>query len=123
MASAVPVLGPTLVEWIWGNFSVRKPTINRFFSIHFLVPIIILAFMSIHLMALHHTGSSTPVRLKEDTDKIRFTPVFFLKDVLFLATVVVFSVYIILNLPYLTIDHENIKEANPLIAPSHIKPE
>jgi quinol-cytochrome oxidoreductase complex cytochrome b subunit len=96
---------------------------NRFFSIHLLVPIGILALMLLHLAALHNTGSSTPVRLKEDTDKIRFTPIFFLKDIVFLTVVGVLSTYIVLNFPYLTTDHENIKEANPLVAPSHIKPE
>jgi len=123
MTSAVPVLGPSLVEWIWGNFSVRKPTINRFFSIHFLVPFIILIFILFHLAALHSTGSSAPVRLKEDTDKISFMPIFLLKDILFLMIVTAVSVIIVLNLPHLTTDHENIKEANPLIAPAHIKPE
>jgi ubiquinol-cytochrome c reductase cytochrome b subunit len=79
--------------------------------------------MLLHLTALHNTGSSTPVRVKEDTDKIRFIPNFLLKDVLLLAVVAVISIFIVFNFPYLTTDHENIKEANPLIAPSHIKPE
>jgi quinol-cytochrome oxidoreductase complex cytochrome b subunit len=79
--------------------------------------------MLFHLSALHSTGSSTPLRLKEDVDKVRFVPIFLLKDILLLRAVAVLSILILLNFPYLTTDHENIKEANPLIAPSHIKPE
>jgi len=123
IVSAIPYIGKRLVEWLWGNFSVRQPTLNRFFSIHFLLPFIILALVLDHIILLHKTGSSNPLGTKEDIDKIEFHVSFTNKDSIFLTLVTIVLITVISNNPNLFIDPENINEANPMKAPVHIQPE
>lgn len=82
--SIVPFIGDNLVSWIWGGFSVGKPTLMRFYSFHFLLPIFIVVIVVIHLVLLHSKGSSNPLGLERDIDKIPFNPFFVYKDALFI---------------------------------------
>ena len=80
LLSAIPYLGNSIVQWIWGGFAVDNATLNRFFTFHFLLPFIIIALVIIHLFFLHQTGSNNPLGLNRNIDKIPFYPYFILKD-------------------------------------------
>nr|ANC85366.1 cytochrome b [Alexandromys limnophilus] len=123
LLSAIPYIGTTLVEWIWGGFSVDKATLTRFFAFHFILPFIIIALVLVHLLFLHETGSNNPTGLNSDTDKIPFHPYYTIKD--FLGILVLLMVFMILALffPDILGDPDNYTPANPLNTPPHIKPE
>nr|ADF43407.1 cytochrome b [Hemiphyllodactylus yunnanensis longlingensis] len=123
LLSAVPYIGTTLVNWIWGGFSVDNATLTRFFTFHFLLPFIIFAMMMLHLLFLHETGSNNPTGLNSNADKIPFHPYFTYKDMLGATLLVVVLLYLALFTPYLLGDPENFTPANPLVTPPHIKPE
>lgn len=123
MASAIPYIGGLIVEWLWGNFSVSQPTLNRFFSIHFFLPFVVLVLSISHIFFLHITGSSNPIGTEGMVDKVEFSYNFFLKDLLFLLVSVFFLFWIILNVPFLFMDPENMNQADPIKAPVHIQPE
>nr|ADD49728.1 cytochrome b [Gekko swinhonis] len=123
LLSAVPYIGPALVEWVWGGFSVDNATLTRFFTFHFLLPFIILAMVMLHLLYLHETGSNNPMGLNSSTDKIPFHPYFSYKDLLGTALMITLLLYLTLLQPQLLGDPENFTPANPLMTPPHIKPE
>nr|QOJ38278.1 cytochrome b [Nemipterus bathybius] len=123
LLSAVPYVGNTLVQWIWGGFSVDNATLTRFFAFHFLFPFVIAAFTLLHLLFLHETGSNNPLGLTSDTDKISFHPYFSYKDLLGFAAVIIFLTCLALFSPNLLGDPDNFTPANPLVTPPHIKPE
>nr|ATU46969.1 cytochrome b [Ellobius tancrei] len=123
LLSAIPYIGTTLVEWIWGGFSVDKATLTRFFAFHFILPFIITALVLVHLLFLHETGSNNPTGLKSDADKIPFHPYYTIKDflgaLLLLATLMMLALFF----PDALGDPDNFTPANPLNTPPHIKPE
>lgn len=123
LLSAIPYIGTTLVEWIWGGFSVDKATLTRFFAFHFILPFIITALVLVHLLFLHETGSNNPTGLNSDADKIPFHPYYTVKD--FLGVLILLIAFIILTLffPDILGDPDNYTPANPLNTPPHIKPE
>nr|ALG76026.1 cytochrome b [Sicista kluchorica] len=123
LLSAIPYVGGTLVEWIWGGFSVDKATLTRFFAFHFILPFIITALAMVHLIFLHETGSSNPTGLNSDADKIPFHPYYTTKD--FFGFLFMFFILLTLVLfsPDLLGDPDNYMPANPLSTPPHIKPE
>nr|UYB78468.1 cytochrome b [Alectorobius mimon] len=123
LLSAIPYIGPSITQWIWGGFSVDNPTLTRFFTFHFLLPFILMALIILHISLLHETGSSNPLGLSSNIDKIPFHPYFSLKDILGTITFITISSYIILIKPYMFMDPENFLMANPLITPPHIQPE
>nr|APX39272.1 cytochrome b [Psylliodes affinis] len=123
LMSAIPYLGNTLVQWIWGGFAVDNATLNRFFTFHFIFPFIILALMIIHLLFLHQTGSNNPIGTKSDIDKIPFHPYFIFKDILGGLILMFALVFLTLSNPYLLGDPDNFIPANPLVTPVHIQPE
>nr|YP_007316973.1 cytochrome b [Channa argus x Channa maculata]AFY64506.1 cytochrome b [Channa argus x Channa maculata]AGC59680.1 cytochrome b [Channa maculata] len=123
LLSAVPYVGNMLVEWIWGGFSVDNATLTRFFAFHFLFPFLIAAFTIIHLLFLHETGSTNPVGLNSDADKIPFHPYFSYKDLLGFAILLITLISLSLFAPNLLGDPDNFTPANPLVTPPHIKPE
>nr|ATB18222.1 cytochrome b [Proechimys goeldii hyleae] len=123
LLSAIPYIGPTLVEWIWGGFSVDKATLTRFFAFHFVLPFIITAMVMIHLLFLHETGSNNPSGLNSDSDKIPFHPYYTIKDILGLMFMLMTLMTLILFSPDLLGDPDNYTPANPLNTPPHIKPE
>nr|QDJ00120.1 cytochrome b [Eliurus tsingimbato]QDJ00122.1 cytochrome b [Eliurus tsingimbato] len=123
LLSAIPYIGTTLVEWIWGGFSVDKATLTRFFAFHFILPFIIVALVMVHLLFLHETGSNNPSGLNSDADKIPFHPYYTIKDILGVLLLFLFLVSLVLFTPDLLGDPDNYTPANPLNTPPHIKPE
>nr|YP_010161466.1 cytochrome b [Platanista gangetica]AYA51926.1 cytochrome b [Platanista gangetica]QRH19137.1 cytochrome b [Platanista gangetica]QRH19150.1 cytochrome b [Platanista gangetica]QRH19176.1 cytochrome b [Platanista gangetica]UYX58356.1 cytochrome b [Platanista gangetica] len=123
LLSAIPYIGSTLVEWIWGGFSVDKATLTRFFAFHFILPFIILTLAVIHLLFLHETGSNNPTGIPSDTDKIPFHPYYTIKDTLGALILILTSLTLTLFTPDLLGDPDNYTPANPLNTPAHIKPE
>lgn len=121
--STVPYVGTDLVQWIWGGFAVGYPTLTRFFSLHFLLPFVISAFIVIHLIFLHDRGSNNPLGLNSAGDKIPFHPYFTVKDILGFGIVFFFFFFIVVGSPDYFGDPENYIEANPLVTPVHIQPE
>nr|BCK51567.1 cytochrome b [Geoemyda japonica] len=123
LLSATPYIGNTLVQWIWGGFSVDNATLTRFFTFHFLLPFTIAGLAAVHLLFLHETGSNNPTGLNSNTDKIPFHPYFSYKDLLGLILMLTLLLSLTLFLPNLLGDPDNFTPANPLSTPPHIKPE
>nr|YP_010579454.1 cytochrome b [Sicista betulina]UPU97297.1 cytochrome b [Sicista betulina]UPU97323.1 cytochrome b [Sicista betulina]UPU97336.1 cytochrome b [Sicista betulina]UPU97349.1 cytochrome b [Sicista betulina]UPU97388.1 cytochrome b [Sicista betulina] len=123
LLSAIPYIGTTLVEWIWGGFSVDKATLTRFFAFHFILPFIIAALAMVHLIFLHETGSNNPTGLNSDADKIPFHPYYTIKDFLGFLLLFLILLTLVLFSPDLLGDPDNYMPDNPLSAPPHIKPE
>nr|AIG53328.1 cytochrome b [Ctenotus sp. DLR-2014a]AIG53338.1 cytochrome b [Ctenotus sp. DLR-2014a] len=123
LLSAIPYVGTSLVEWIWGGFSVDNATLTRFFTFHFLLPFAIMGASILHLLFLHETGSNNPTGLSSNTDKIPFHPYFSYKDLLGATLLLMVLLLLALFSPNLLGDPENFTPANPLVTPPHIKPE
>nr|ABY80949.1 cytochrome b [Xantusia wigginsi] len=123
LLSAIPYIGTTLVQWIWGGFSVDNATLTRFFAFHFILPFIIIAMTMLHLLFLHESGSNNPTGLNANTDKISFHPFFSYKDLLGVMMITMFLLILALFSPNLLGDPENFTPANPMMTPPHIKPE
>lgn len=123
LLSAIPYVGPSLVQWIWGGFSVDNATLTRFFTFHFLLPFIIAAVVILHLIFLHETGSNNPLGLNSNIDKIPFHPYFSYKDLLGFIIILSLLTLLALFYPNALGDPDNFTPANPLVTPPHIKPE
>nr|YP_009003612.1 cytochrome b [Praslinia cooperi]AGZ19095.1 cytochrome b [Praslinia cooperi] len=123
LLSAVPYIGNTLVQWIWGGFSVDNATLTRFFAFHFILPFLIAGASMIHLIFLHETGSNNPTGLNSNPDKIPFHPYYFYKDAMGFTMMLSILTLLALFSPNLLGDPENFTPANPLLTPPHIKPE
>nr|UNO53765.1 cytochrome b [Ixodes persulcatus] len=121
--SAIPYIGSMLTYWIWGGFSVDNNTLTRFFSLHFILPFMLLLMVMIHIMMIHEKGSSNPLGLNLNIDKIPFHPYFTVKDILGCLVTLLFFSIIVLIMPYILNDSENFNVANPLVTPPHIQPE
>nr|QUI77269.1 cytochrome b [Mitjaevia shibingensis] len=123
LLSAFPYIGTMLVNWIWGGFAVDNATLSRFFSLHFMLPFIIVMMVIIHIFFLHLTGSNNPIGINSNNDKIPFHPYFSIKDLL--GIIITFNLLIILNLsePFMLSDPDNFINANPMVTPIHIQPE
>ena len=122
-ASTVPYIGKGLVEWIWGGFAVRGPTLTRFFTLHYLLPFIIIILVVFHLVFLHDVGSKNPLGVERGGDKILFHPYFTVKDVVGFLLGLGGFFFIVLSIPDYLGDPENYLESNPLVTPIHIQPE
>lgn len=123
--SALPLVGKSIVTWLWGGYSVDNPTLNRFFSLHFLLPFAILGIVILHLVALHTVGSNNPtgVKIKTKKDIIPFHPYFTIKDMVgFVAFFLVFG-YFLFFYPNSLGHPDNYIPANPMVTPAHIVPE
>nr|ACS16121.1 cytochrome b [Takydromus amurensis] len=123
LLSAIPYIGTTLVEWVWGGFAVDNATLTRFFTLHFVLPFIIMGTTLVHLLFLHETGSNNPTGLNSSTDKIPFHPYYTYKDLLGALAMLSCLLSLVLLSPNLLGDPENFSPANPLVTPPHIKPE
>nr|AHX97875.1 cytochrome b [Proterops sp. QL-2014] len=123
LLSVFPYLGNTLVFWLWGSFSVSNSTLNRFFSLHFILPFILLILIMIHLMYLHEKGSNNPLGLNSNFYKIIFHNYFSIKDMLTFIMTFFILMIMCLQSPYMLNDPENFIEANSMITPIHIQPE
>nr|WDE20737.1 cytochrome b [Clerus sp.] len=123
LLSAIPYLGTTIVQWVWGGFAVDNATLTRFFSFHFLCPFIIAALVMVHLLFLHQTGSNNPLGINSNIDKIPFHPYFSYKDIMGFLIMLFFLITLTLINPYYLGDPDNFTPANPLVTPIHIQPE
>lgn len=124
LVSTIPFIGSILVEWLWGGYSVTTITLNRFYSLHYLLPFIILALVIFHLIVLHEDGSNNPlgVDLKE-IDTISFHPYYTIKDFYGVLIYLYFFMYFIFFNPNYFSHPDNAIPANPGITPAHIVPE
>ncbi len=124
--SVVPGLGTTLVQWIWGGFSVDNATLNRLYSLHYLLPFVLVGLVGLHVWALHVPGSNNPVGVEvRNTEKetLPFHPYFTTKDMLGLVIFAMLFAYIVFYVPNYLGDAVNYVPANPLLTPPHIVPE
>jgi quinol-cytochrome oxidoreductase complex cytochrome b subunit len=123
MVTAIPVAGQPIVQWLWGGYTVGNPTLNRFFSLHFLLPFLIAGVTLIHLILLHKVGSNSPIGSDTGIDDVPFYPYFFSKDVFALwVFLTVFGVFVF-YFPN-TLNHpDNYIPADPLQTPAHVVPE
>jgi len=124
LISAIPWIGQDIVEFIWGGFSVNNATLNRFFALHFLLPFVLAALVLMHLIALHDTaGSSNPLGLSGNYDRIPFAPYYLFKDLITIFIFIfVLSVFVFF-MPNVLGDSDNYIMANPMQTPSAIVPE
>lgn len=123
LLSAVPVFGQDLVELIWGGFSVSNATLNRFFSLHYLLPFLLAALVIAHLLALHTHGSNNPNGVGSNSDRYAMHPYFTFKDL-----VTIFFFFLVLSIivfyyPNLLGHSDNYIPANPMQTPASIVPE
>lgn len=123
LLSAIPAIGGELVFWLWGGFSVGGPTLTRFFTFHFLVPFIVAALASLHLLFLHQHGSRNPLGASSSFLKSPFHPYFSRKDLTGLLMILLLLGTLALFAPWRLGDPENFIPANPLVTPIHIQPE
>jgi len=121
--SAIPGVGNSIVQLLWGGFSVDNPTLNRFFSLHYFFPFVIVGVALLHLILLHENGSNNPLGVVSIYDRIPFYPYFYVKDLFgFFIFVFIFSFFVIYA-PNYRGHPDNYIEANPLVTPAHIVPE
>lgn len=121
--SAIPYIGKLMVEWMWGGFGVNNATLTRFFTLHFILPFIISALAIIHLLFLHNTGSRNPLGIISNSIKTPFHHHYTIKDIIgIIALIIILSIATFFFPNFLT-DPENFIPANPLVTPTHIKPE
>jgi quinol-cytochrome oxidoreductase complex cytochrome b subunit len=121
--SAIPVIGGKIVTLLWGGFSVDNATLNRFFSLHYLLPFAILGLTVVHIAALHQDGSNNPLGVSSSVDKISFFPYFYIKDLYGMVLFMVFFCGFVYFAPN-TLGHpDNYIPANPMVTPAHIVPE
>nr|YP_010324975.1 cytochrome b [Dermacentor niveus]UNO54208.1 cytochrome b [Dermacentor niveus] len=123
LISAIPYIGSSMTYWIWGGFSVDNNTLIRFFSLHFLLPFILLFMVFIHIMLIHEKGSSNPLGISMNIDKIPFHPYFSVKDILGIFMILIMFSMVVIIYPYNLMDAENFNISNPMITPPHIQPE
>jgi quinol-cytochrome oxidoreductase complex cytochrome b subunit len=123
--SAIPIVGDTLVTWIWGGFVIDDNTLMRFFVVHYLMPMIMVLLVFFHLWALHRHHSNNPlgVDMKTPADSIPFHPYYTIKDMLGLGVFLTFFLTFVFFAPDYFGHPDNYIEANPLVTPAHIVPE
>ena len=123
--SAIPLVGEPIVTWLWGGFSVDNPTLNRFFSLHYLLPFVIVGVVILHVWALHVVGQNNPtgVELKSEQDSVRFTPYATVKDGFGMVVFLIFFSWFLFYAPNYMGHPDNYIPANPMVTPAHIVPE
>jgi ubiquinol-cytochrome c reductase cytochrome b subunit len=122
--TVIPFVGHSLVEWVWGGFTINNATLTRFYSLHYLLPFIIAALSFLHILFLHEHGSNNPTGFfSNKVDKIYFYPYYYTKDLFgFIVFLMVYSFFIFFYPDFLG-HSDNYIEANPFVTPSHIVPE
>lgn len=123
--SAIPVVGESIVYWLWGGFSVDNPTLNRFFALHFLLPFVIVGVVVLHIWALHTHGSNNPlgIDVKTPQDTIPFHPYYTYKDYMGFGVFFMVFAWFVFFSPNSLGHPDNYIEANPMVTPAHIVPE
>jgi len=123
--SALPLVGPSITTWLWGGFSVDNPTLNRFFSLHYLLPFVIAGVVVLHVWALHVVGQNNPtgVEPKSKADVLPFTPYATVKDGFAMSLFMIMFAVFVFYLPNSLGHADNYIPANPIVTPAHIVPE
>src|SRR4051795_2997782 len=123
--AAIPLVGDTIQSLLWGGYSVGNPTINRFFSLHYLLPFMIAGVVVLHVWALHVTGQNNPtgIPIKTGKDAVPFTPYATIKDIFAVVVFMIFFAWWVFYLPNYLGHADNYIPANPAVTPSHIVPE
>lgn len=124
--SALPVVGETIVTFLWGGYSVDNPTLNRFFSLHYLLPFMIFGVVILHIWALHVVGQNNPtgVEVKNvQKDTVPFTPYATIKDIFGMVCFIFVLAYFVFYQPNFMGHADNYIPANPAVTPTHIVPE
>ncbi|GAB2184016.1 cytochrome b [Roseibium sp. LAB1] len=123
--SAIPLVGEEIRTWLWGGFAVDNPTLNRFFSLHYLLPFMIFGVVILHVWAFHTTGNNNPtgVQPKTKQDTVPFHPYYTIKDLFAIVVFMVLFAWFAFYVPNYMGHPDNYIEANPLVTPAHIVPE
>ncbi len=123
--SAIPLVGETVVTWLWGGFAVGNPTLQRFFSLHYLLPFVIAGVVVLHIWALHCVGQNNPTGIdpKTEKDTVAFTPYATMKDAFFMVCFCVVFGWFVFYMPNYLGHSDNYIPANPAVTPNHIVPE
>jgi quinol-cytochrome oxidoreductase complex cytochrome b subunit len=121
---AFPIVGKFIVNWLWGGFSVDNPTLKRFFVLHFLLPLVLIALSLLHITLLHVNGSTNPLGVCAKMDSLKFYPKYIIKDVFgFFSFVGLLSLFTVFWYPNVLGHPDNYIRANALVTPAHIVPE
>ncbi len=123
--SAIPLVGEAIKTWLWGGFAVDNPTLNRFFSLHYLLPFMIFGVVLLHVWAFHTTGNNNPsgVQPKSKQDTLPFHPYYTIKDLYAIVVFMIVFAWFAFYVPNYMGHPDNYIEANPLVTPAHIVPE
>ncbi len=124
--SAIPLVGEGIVTWLWGGYSVDNPTLTRFFTLHYLIPFLILGLVILHIWALHVPGNNNPVGIdikKPSKDTVPFHPYIVIKDGFALLMFMIVFAFFVFYSPNILGHADNYIEANPMVTPAHIVPE
>ena len=124
--SAIPLVGEGIVTWLWGGYSVDNPTLTRFFTLHYLIPFLILGLVVLHIWALHVPGNNNPVGIdikKPSKDTVPFHPYIVIKDGFALLMFMIVFAFFVFYTPNILGHADNYIEANPMVTPAHIVPE
>ena len=124
--SAIPLVGEGIVTWLWGGYSVDNPTLTRFFTLHYLIPFLILGLVVLHIWALHVPGNNNPVGIdiqKPSKDTVPFHPYIVIKDGFALLMFMIVFAFFVFYTPNILGHADNYIEADPLVTPAHIVPE
>jgi quinol-cytochrome oxidoreductase complex cytochrome b subunit len=123
--SAIPLVGNKIVTLLWGGFTVSNPTLTRFFSLHYLLPFVIVAVVGLHLLALHQHGSNNPLGIdhRGPQDTIPFHPYYTIKDSFGLCVALLVLAFFVFYAPNFLLAADNYIPANPMVTPNHIVPE
>ena len=124
--SAIPLVGEGIVTWLWGGYSVDNPTLTRFFTLHYLIPFLILGLVVLHIWALHVPGNNNPIGIdikKPSKDTVPFHPYIVIKDGFALLMFMIVFAFFVFYTPNILGHADNYIEANPLVTPAHIVPE
>nr|YP_001936269.1 cytochrome b [Aphrocallistes vastus]ABR58842.1 apocytochrome b [Aphrocallistes vastus] len=123
LLSAIPYIGNTTVQWVWGGFRISNATLNRFYRLHYLLPFLLLFLIVLHIIALHTKPQRNPTGTQNNRDKIPFHHYYSIKDLQTVTGILLIITYLTTINPYISTDPENFLKANPLVTPTHIQPE
>jgi len=124
--SAIPFVGESITTWLWGGYSIGNPTLNRFYSLHYLLPFLTFGLVILHIWALHIPGNNNPVGIdikKNSNETMPFHPYMVMKDLFALLLFVTVFLWFVFFAPNVLGHPDNYIEANPLVTPAHIVPE